>query len=313
MVSLTVSAAGRSPLARELPVTLDFDNKTLGDVTVAEVKSAIAAKFPKFYTSRQKLSLKGEKKALADESSLEDAGIQDGDELAVKDLGPQLGWRTVYLIEYAGPLFIHPLFFHYPAIYGGPPVPHSRLQEMVYVMVMLHFVKREWETAFVHRFSHGTMPFRNIFRNSAHYWLLSGVLLATVVYSPAYSAYSPYIIGTAREKPKFLLGSVALWAFAELSNLSAHLTLRSLRPEGSKKRAIPYGYGFSLVSFPNYFFEILSWVAIAIMTGSYAAWLFVVVSAITMSKWAIKKHKGYKREFGEAYPRNRKAIIPFIL
>ncbi|KZT73171.1 hypothetical protein DAEQUDRAFT_722297 [Daedalea quercina L-15889] len=313
MVSITLSAAGRVPLARGLPVTLTFDDKSLEDVTVADVKSAVAAKFPKFSTSRQKLSLKGEKKALADESSLQDAGIQDGDELAVKDLGPQLGWRTVYLIEYAGPLFIHPLFYHYQTVYGGPPVKHSRLQEMVYMMIMLHFIKREWETLFVHRFSHGTMPFRNIFRNSAHYWLLSGVLLASVIYSPAYSYYSPFIIGTAREKPKFLLGCVALWAFAELSNLSAHLTLRSLRPEGSKKRAIPYGYGFSLVSFPNYFFEILSWVTIAIMTGSYAAWLFVAVGAFIMSKWAIKKHKAYKREFGEAYPRDRKAIIPFIL
>lgn len=43
------------------------------------------------------------------------------------------------------------------------------------------------------------------------------------------------------------------------------------------------------------------------------AWLFVAVGGFIMSKWAIKKHNAYKREFGEAYPRHRKAIIPFIL
>lgn len=31
-------------------------------------------------------------------------------------------------------------------------------------MVMLHFLKREYETLFVHRFSHGTMPFNFVFR-----------------------------------------------------------------------------------------------------------------------------------------------------
>jgi hypothetical protein len=58
--------------------------------------------------------------------------------------------------------------------------------------------------------------------------------------------------------------------FAELSNLSAHLTVRNLRPPGTKKRAIPHGYGFGLVSFPNYFFESVAWAAVAYMSGSWA-------------------------------------------
>jgi very-long-chain enoyl-CoA reductase len=44
--------------------------------------------------------LKGEKKALSDDTTLVDAGIVNGAELTIKDLGPQISWRTVFIIEY---------------------------------------------------------------------------------------------------------------------------------------------------------------------------------------------------------------------
>lgn len=47
MVSVTVSAARKTPLARDLPVTLEFPEKTADAVTIADVKAAFAAKYPK--------------------------------------------------------------------------------------------------------------------------------------------------------------------------------------------------------------------------------------------------------------------------
>jgi len=52
------------------------------------------------YVDRQKLSLKGEAKALDNDAILAAAGVHDGGELIVKDLGPQVSWRTVFLTEY---------------------------------------------------------------------------------------------------------------------------------------------------------------------------------------------------------------------
>jgi len=311
MTSLTIAATGKSALLRGFPVSLKLE-KPADVATIADVKAALAVKFPRLYVERQKLSLKGEAKALDDNAILASAGVRDDGELVVKDLGPQVSWRTVFLTEYAGPLLIHPILYHFPNLFYRGSVQHSKLQKYVYAMVIVHFAKRELETVFVHRFSHATMPLRNIFKNSFHYHILSGLFLAYPLYSPTYAANSPYIRGTLRSNPQFLWGWAGVWLLAELSNLSTHVTLRNLRPPGTKKRAIPHGYGFGLISCPNYFFESVAWAVVAKMSGSWAAWLFWAVSTAQMMSWAAKKHRAYRKEFGKEYPRQRKAMIPFI-
>jgi len=42
------------------------------------------------------------------------------------------------------------------------------------------------------------------------------------------------------------------------------------------------------------------------------AWLFWAVSTAQMMAWAGKKQRAYKKEFGKEYPRQRKAMIPFL-
>ncbi|KAF5119649.1 hypothetical protein DV495_004708 [Geotrichum candidum] len=240
--------------------------------------------------------------------------------VGVKDLGPQLGWRAVYLVEYFGPLIIHPIFyFGQKAIYGET-FDHTRVQQLAFIFVMLHFLKREVETAFIHRFSLATMPAFNIFKNSGHYWILSGFNLAYFIYAPP-----SYTSAESSALTRFLFGGhvvplgafqlhvlTALWLFAELSNFWTHLYLASLRADGSKDRKIPRGYGFNLVSFPNYFFETLAWFVFLLVTQNWSSLLFLIVGGGQMAIWAIKKHKRYRKDFGDKYPRNRKAMIPFI-
>jgi len=125
---LTVSTAAKPPaFARSFPLTIDVKP----EATVGQVKAAITAKFPKFVPARQKITVKGDKKPLADETKLSTilgANLQDG-QLQVKDLGAQISWRTVFLVEYIGPLIIHPLVYYFPQFWYGHDVKHSELQK----------------------------------------------------------------------------------------------------------------------------------------------------------------------------------------
>ncbi|KAI7902955.1 3-oxo-5-alpha-steroid 4-dehydrogenase-domain-containing protein [Cokeromyces recurvatus] len=302
---MKVTIASRNPKSSKFPITLELPG-TAATLHATDINKALAAKFPVYYPERQRLTT-SDKKPLETDKTLQELGIDETTTIYFKDLGPQIGWRTVFLIEYAGPLFIHPIFYYCSKWIYGNAVHHSDMQKWTYYLVLAHFLKRELETLWVHRFSHGTMPFRNVFKNSAHYWLLSGVNLAFWVYGPWFGQGKNLAI----RNDVWLFGCVAVWAWAEISNLITHITLRNLRPPGTRVRAIPYGYGFDLVSCPNYFFEFVAWTAICFLTTSWSAFLFNIVATGQMYVWAIKKHKNYRKEFKE-YPRNRKAMFPFI-
>lgn len=181
-------------------------------------------------------------------------------------------------------------------------------QTLTLYMVMAHFLKRELESALVHRFSSATMPLRNVFKNSFHYWVLSGVLLAWFSYVP-----SP---PTAFTSPTSVLSTylgLILFILGASLNTYIHLIQRSLRPAGTTKRQIPTGPGFSLVTCPNYMFETLAWTGILLVSRSWATGLFMSVAVIQMKLWANKKEARYRREFPSQYVPKRFGVIPFIL
>ncbi|OJD35281.1 steroid alpha reductase family protein [Diplodia corticola] len=249
---------------------------------------------------------------------VQDTGLRHKSNITVKDLGPQIAWRTVFLVEYLGPLLIHPLIYYLrPYLYPFPsltpsdlPDPTS-LQKLSLCLVTIHFLKRELETLFVHRFSSATMPAFNIFKNSGHYWILSGLNLAVFTYGPSKTELGA--------NPLIVYAACALYAIGELGNFNSHLVLRNLRPANNPTaRGIPNGLGFSWVTCPNYLFEILSWVGVWIVNslisraGFFSTALFVVVAGGQMAAWAAKKERRYRKEFGPQYKRKKFAMIPGI-
>ena len=215
------------------------------------------------------------------------------------NLGPRILWRNVYIVEYLGPLFIHPL------IYTSRLVQPSSTQILILALILVHFLKREYETIYIHRFSNATMPARNIFKNSFHYWILSGVMLAFFIYSP--SAYA-----AQASNPLFTYIGLILFVFGELANLNAHIILRNLRAPGTTERGIPSGFGFSWVSCPNYMFETVAWLGILLLSRSWAVAVFVIVAVLQMNAWAKKKETRHRREFKDTYKFKRFVVLPGI-
>ncbi|KAG7191376.1 3-oxo-5a-steroid 4- dehydrogenase [Scheffersomyces spartinae] len=314
MVAITISLRSRGFKGFELDVPSN-----------SQTQSVLEAISKKLSTSVNRIRLtqldatSNKQVPLDTSKSLVENGV-NGDQftLYIKDLGPQIAWRTVFQVEYLGPLLVHPLFYFGSQYFYSKPVSHNQTQWFAYLFVMFHFIKRELETSFVHKFSNATMPAFNIFKNSGHYWILSGFNLAYFIYGPEVdsdAAYWQRFLFHVKDNSTVVNYVLAgLFVFAELSNFKTHLTLSNLRPEGSKKYVIPTGYGFDLVSVPNYFFESLSWLIYTLLVGNWSAWLFFAVGTAQMWVWGVKKHKRYLKTFGDDYKKlKRKIFVPYVI
>ncbi|KFO19536.1 Trans-2,3-enoyl-CoA reductase [Fukomys damarensis] len=268
---------------------------------------------PQWYPARQSLRLDPKGKSLKDEDVLQKLPVGTTATLYFRDLGAQISWVTVFLTEYAGPLFIYLLFyFRVPFIYGHKYDFTSSRHSVVHLACIchsFHYVKRLLETLFVHRFSHGTMPLRNIFKNCTYYWGFA----AWMAYYINHPLYTPPTYGAQQVKL-----ALAIFVICQLGNFSIHMALRDLRPAGSKTRKIPYPtknpftWLFLLVSCPNYTYEVGSWIGFAIMTQCLPVALFSLVGFTQMTIWAKGKHRSYLKEFRD-YPPLRMPIVPFLL
>ena len=69
---------------------------------------------------------------------------------------------------------------------------------------------------------------------------------------------------------------------------------------------------YKYVSYPNYLGEIMEWTAFALMTWSLAGLSFAIWTIANLVPRAIAGHEWYNKTF-EDYPKNRKAILPYLL
>jgi very-long-chain enoyl-CoA reductase len=202
----------------------------------------------------------------------------------LRDYGIQISWRLVYLIEYFGAFVAFPLMV-------------SDWQRVDVILWTIHYGKRLFESAFIHSFSSDTMPFANVFKNSAYYWgagFLLGYYADKPTETPPCWGQSPVVIG--------------LWFTCQLGNAFCHYYLANLRSgKNTREHILPTNVLFRIVSCPNYTFEILGWALFACLgyNGMNAYFgvkaLFCTIGAAQMYQWARGKKRRYKKLFGDKY------------
>ncbi|KIJ65928.1 hypothetical protein HYDPIDRAFT_87485, partial [Hydnomerulius pinastri MD-312] len=179
--------------------------------------------------------------------------------------------------------------------------------------------------------SHIVVPLSAIFFN-----VVNGTLLGSYLGSNTASAFLSGAFG----KPSFWAGTI-LWLAGFCGNILHDEVLLNIRRNAKAKGkaksddnpnkkqgehyAVPHGYLYTYISYPNYFCEWAEWFGFALaaapippMTSLSAVahaiqppWLFFLSEVFLMISRAYKGHRWYHERFPE-YPKERKAVIPFI-
>lgn len=223
-----------------------------------------------------------------------------------------------------------------PARIGGPPpLSLSHPPTFLVSLYCIHYINRSLIS-----------PLRTPSRSKSHiavpmfavsYHLINGSLMGAYLSSDTAERF----LDGAFDRPLFWLG-VGMWAVGFVGNFVHDEILLDIRRKAKAKGkgkadgekdgqgqrehyAIPNGYLYSLISYPNYFCEWMEWLGFALAAapvpsfasfGSLLAtltppYLFFLSEFFLMLPRAYKGHKWYHQRFPD-YPKERKAVIPFV-
>jgi 3-oxo-5-alpha-steroid 4-dehydrogenase 1 len=116
--------------------------------------------------------------------------------------------------------------------------------------------------------------------------------------------------------PRFLVG-ILIYYSGFLLIVSSESIVRNLRDPaklaaGESGYRIPFGGGYRFVSSPQYLGELTAWAGFTIMTWGLPGLMIFLISAGNLVPRAFATHKWYREKFPD-YPKDRKALIPYVI
>lgn len=213
--------------------------------------------------------------------------------------GPQvrayLGW---FLME-------SPSFFVFAIVFFLSPWSLKPASLVFCALWETHYIQRSLVYPFLIRGKSKTMP------------------LVIVLMAIAFTATNAYLnsrwlfkfsggYGSGWLKDPRFIGGTALFLCGLVTNLQSDYLLRHLRRPGETDYRIPRGGLFRYVSCANYFGEIIEWFGWALATWSWPGLAFALWTVANLAPRAFSHHRWYRSHFPD-YPKDRKALIPFLI
>ena len=109
----------------------------------------------------------------------------------------------------------------------------------------------------------------------------------------------------------FITGLIVFLAGAYINHQSDTILI-NLRKGSKNGYKIPHGGLFKYISCPNHLGEIIEWIGFAILTCSLPTFAFAIWTIANLMPRALQHHYWYKENFTN-YPKERKAIIPYLI
>ncbi|XP_012936789.1 3-oxo-5-alpha-steroid 4-dehydrogenase 1 [Aplysia californica] len=215
------------------------------------------------------------------------------------------GWGLAVPVKFAWivqefPSFAVPLFV---AFYSECPKESNVLNRFALGLFLFHYFQRTFIFPMLIR---GGKPTPMVpFVMAIFFCMLNGYLQSTHLLKFADLGQSPLsYLRVAAGACVFLTGMTI--------NIHSDHVLRNLRKPGETNYKIPVGGMFEYVSGANFLGEVLEWWGFALVCCSLPSLAFAVFTICNIGPRACQHHRWYQEKFDD-YPKNRKALIPFVL
>ncbi len=229
-----------------------------------------------------------------------------GGRFGARSKGLKLGSKAGWVLMELPTLIAFPIFF-----FMG-----DRSEDTVALVLggvwMFHYTNRALVNPLLMRVHPGSPPSFNI-NVVVIGWAV--LVLHSYLNGSFISEHAAHLTEDWLNDPRFYIGAV-VYAIGFTVNVWSDAILRKLRapdPDPDAPRyKVPHGGLFKYVSCPQYLGELTSFLGFSIMTWGLGGIYILAVSAANLVPRARVTHRWYLRTFPDEYPKNRKAIIPFL-